>query len=74
MDLYRAGLKKGEKAAQVAKYSRNNVFFMRSRVPRFRFASEGIFDRVQRSAPPLAAKAAGLITNVTLSCGVTYEG
>jgi len=30
--------------------------------------------RVQGSAPPLAAKAASLITKVTLSCGVTYEG
>ena len=30
--------------------------------------------RVQRSALPLAAKAASLITKVTLSCGVIYEG
>ena len=37
----------------------------RSQVPRFRFASDGIFDRVQRSAPPLTAEAASLIEKET---------
>jgi hypothetical protein len=39
----------------------------RSRVPRFRFASDGIFDRIQRSAPPLATEVASLIKKVTLA-------
>jgi len=37
----------------------------RSQVPRFRFASDRIFDRVQRSAPPLTAEAASLIEKET---------
>ena len=36
-----------------------------NQVPRFRFASDGIFDRVQRSAPPLTAEAASLIEKET---------
>ncbi|OPX36005.1 MAG: hypothetical protein B1H12_08055 [Desulfobacteraceae bacterium 4484_190.2] len=38
----------------------------RSQVPRFRFASDGIFGRFQRSAPPLATEVASLIKKVTL--------